>query len=78
MKTRTIAGCLIGGIAGALVGTLAYAAAFRHDGDGDATLLAVFGVFFGGAPGFVFGMAIGAGLSRIGRAKDGDNASPPH
>lgn len=78
MKTRTIGGCLIGGIAGALVGTLAYAAAFRHDGEGDATLLAVFAVFFGGAPGFVFGMAIGAGLSRLGQAKPSDNESPPH
>lgn len=29
MKTRTIAVCLIGGIAGALVGILAYAAACR-------------------------------------------------
>jgi hypothetical protein len=78
MKTRTIAGCLIGGIAGALVGTLAYAAAFRHDGDGDATLLAVFGVFFGGAPGFVLGAGLGAGLSRLGQTKKDNNVSRPH
>jgi hypothetical protein len=78
MKTRTIAGCLIGGMTGVLVGTLAYAAAFRHDGAGDATLLAVFSVLLGGAPGFVLGAGLGAGLSRLGPTKKDNNVSRPH
>lgn len=73
MKLRTVIGCLIGGFGGALVGTLAYAVAFRHDGDGNAAMLLIFGAFFGGVPGFVLGTALGAVVSCQRKAKPGDN-----
>lgn len=56
------AGCAFLGFAAGLV---AYAIAFRNDGDGTLGLLLSFGLFFGGIPGMVVGGVIGRILARI-------------
>lgn len=56
------AGCAFVGFAAGLV---AYAIAFRNDGDGTLGLLLSFGLFFGGIPGLVVGGMIGRILARM-------------
>jgi hypothetical protein len=54
-----------GAFVGFALGVMAYAIAFRNDGDGTLGLLLSFGLFLGGIPGLIAGGLIGGLLARI-------------